>query len=111
MRIRGSQLLALPEQAKMCPREGERQEERTDGGWQWEEVQVDVGTVPCAGQHVWARLKCWGAAHRVCEHAMMSENIHHHMQLRARFWCQSTSTRFSACVKKQGEKKGLKERW
>lgn len=81
VRIRGSQLLALPEQAKMCPREGERQEERTDGGWKWEEVQVDVGTVPCVGQHVWARLTCRGAAHRVCEYAMMSENIHHHTQL------------------------------
>lgn len=81
MRISGSQLLALPEQAKMCPREGERQEERTDGGWKWEEVQVDAGTVLCVGQHVWARLTCRGAAHRVCEYAMMSENIHHHMQL------------------------------
>lgn len=36
----------------MCPRERERQEERTDKGWKWEEVQVDVGTVLCVGQHV-----------------------------------------------------------
>lgn len=65
----------------MCPREGERQEERTDGGWKREEVQVDVGTMLCVGQHVWARLTCRRAAHRVYEYAMMSENIHHHIQL------------------------------
>jgi len=64
VRIRGSQLLALPEQANLCPREGERQEERTDGA---PEVRADVGTMPCVGQHVWAHLTRCGAAHRVCE--------------------------------------------
>lgn len=39
------------------------------GHWRWEEVQVDVRTVLCVGQHVWAHLTCCGAAHRACEHA------------------------------------------